>query len=223
MSIRKRRWKSGGVSKTAWVVDYRDQDGKRRLKTFKTKKEADAWAPNAAVQVQQGIHTPDGASITVGEAGELWIAAAEAQELEATTIRQYRQHVDLHINPLIGGVKLSRLTAPAVEDFRDTLIKARSRAMARKVLGSLKALISEAQRRGKVSHNVAREVKVRQAGRHREHVEVGNGIPTKAEIKRILDQADGRWRPLLVTQRLPACGHRNCAALPGTMSTSPTS
>lgn len=199
MSIRKRVWESGGETRTAWVVDYKDQEGKRRLKTFAKKKEADAWAPNAAVQVQQGTHTPDSASITIAEAGEQWIAQAEAEELEASTVRQYRQHVDLHIKPLIGDVKLSKLTAPAVEDFRDTLIKTRSRAMAKKALSSLKAIISEAQRRGRVSQNVAREVKVRQARRHKEHVEVGNGIPTKAEIKSILGKAEGRWRPLLVT------------------------
>lgn len=199
MSVRKRAWKSGGVEKIAWVVDYKDQDGKRRLKTFAKKKDAGAWAPNAAVQVQRGIHTPDSASITVAEAGELWIAQAEAEELEASTVRQYRQHVNLHINPLIGETKLSKLSAPAVEDFRDTLIKTRSRAMAKKVLSSLKAIISEAQRRGKVSQNVAREVKVRQPKRHRERVEAGNGIPTKAEIKAILDKAEERWRALLVT------------------------
>jgi integrase len=168
------------------------------LRAIPHRGEATAGA-SVAVQVQQGIHTPDSASITLAVAGKLWVAQAEAEELEAATIRQYRQHVELHINPLIGDVKLSKLTAPGVEDFRDTLIKTRSRAMAKKVLGSLKALISEAQRRGKVSHNVAREVKVRQPARHKEHVEVGKGIPTKAEIKGILATAQGRWRPLLVT------------------------
>ena len=46
-SIRKRVWKSRGAEHSAWVVDYRDQAGKRRLKTFATKKEADAWAVTA--------------------------------------------------------------------------------------------------------------------------------------------------------------------------------
>jgi len=35
MSIRKRTWTSPkGEQKEAWVVDYVDQGGKRRLKTF---------------------------------------------------------------------------------------------------------------------------------------------------------------------------------------------
>jgi len=67
MSIRKRTWTTDrGVEKEAWVVDYIDQLGKRRLKTFATKKEADAWAVAARHEVSQGIHTPASTSITVG-------------------------------------------------------------------------------------------------------------------------------------------------------------
>jgi integrase len=33
-SVRKRTWTTGGKVKTAWVVDYFDQHGRRRLKTF---------------------------------------------------------------------------------------------------------------------------------------------------------------------------------------------
>jgi hypothetical protein len=36
-SIRKRVWTSRGIERSAWVVDYFDQRGKRRLKTFATK------------------------------------------------------------------------------------------------------------------------------------------------------------------------------------------
>jgi integrase len=44
MSIRKRVWTTGGgEEKTAWVVDYTDQHGKRRLKTFAKKKDAEAF------------------------------------------------------------------------------------------------------------------------------------------------------------------------------------
>ena len=53
-SIRKRTWTTGGKVKTAWVVDYFDQHGKRRLKTFETKKAADAWRVTAQHEVSQG-------------------------------------------------------------------------------------------------------------------------------------------------------------------------
>ena len=56
MSIRKRSWKSAGEDKTAWVIDYVDQHGKRRLKTFTLKKDAEAWATNALHEVS-GVST----------------------------------------------------------------------------------------------------------------------------------------------------------------------
>jgi hypothetical protein len=38
MSVRKRTWIAPeGEEKTAWVVDYVDQGGRRRLKTFERK------------------------------------------------------------------------------------------------------------------------------------------------------------------------------------------
>ena len=54
-SIRKRKF---GSDKEAWIVDYRDQHGKRHLKTFPNKKAAEAWSVNALHEVQTGIHTP---------------------------------------------------------------------------------------------------------------------------------------------------------------------
>jgi hypothetical protein len=56
MSIRRRVWTTRGVKRAAWIFDYCDQAGKRHLKTFATKKEADSWAIAALHEVQQGIH-----------------------------------------------------------------------------------------------------------------------------------------------------------------------
>lgn len=99
-SIRRRTWKSGEdddgnpVLKTAWVADYFDQAGKRRQKTFPTRRAADAWLVAARHEISQGVHTPASTSITVAEAGELWIAQGETDGLDRGTLRQYRQHLD---------------------------------------------------------------------------------------------------------------------------------
>lgn len=65
MSVRKRTWTSKGVEKTAWVVDYTDGQGDRRLKTFEKKKDAHQFAATATVEVREGVHVADGASCTV--------------------------------------------------------------------------------------------------------------------------------------------------------------
>jgi integrase len=198
-TVRKRTWKSGAETKTAWVADYTDQAGKRHLKTFERKKDADAWLIDARSEVKRGVHNPDSTSITVSEAAELWIRRGELEKLERSTLRQYRNHVKLHINPLVGATKLARLSTPAVEAFRDDLLRKCSRPMARKVLASLKSILNEAQRRGLVATNAASPVKVDVRKREQGKLRAGRDFPSKEEIQTVLAKADGRWRPLLVT------------------------
>ena len=198
-SVRKRSWQAGGETKTAWVADYFDQSGKRHLRTFKAKKAADAWLVTTRHEVVQGVHTPERDSITVAEAGALWIERGEREGLERSTLDKYRNHLGLHINPLIGAVKLARLSAPLGEKFRDDLLGKLSRPMAKKVLGSLKSIVTEAQRRGLVAQNAIAAVKIKTNGRNEGQLRAGRDIPTKAEASAVLGAAAGRWRPLLVT------------------------
>jgi integrase len=198
-TVRKRTWESGGRTKTAWVSDYFDQGGKRHIKTFKREREARAWLVTAQGEVARGVHTPEVASVTVAEAAQLWIEKGELEKLERSTLRQYRSHVDLHIAPLIGNVKLARLSTPAIEAYRDALLKKGSRALARKVLASLKSILGEAQRRGLVAHNAAQPVKIDVKKRDQRKLVIGRDIPSKAEVQNILATAAGRWRPLFVT------------------------
>jgi integrase len=198
-SVRKRTWTRGDETKTAWVADYFDQSGKRHIKTFSRQREAKAWLETAQGEVSRGVHTPENASITVAEAAKLWLEKGELERLERSTLRQYRNHVDLHIVPLIGAVKLARLSTPAIEAFRDDLLRKRSRAMARKALASLKSILGEAQRRGLVAQNAAQPVRVDVKKRQQGKLAVGRDIPSKEEIQAILARAEGRWRPFLVT------------------------
>ncbi len=198
-SIRKRIWTSGGAEKTAWVVDYKDQEGKRVLKTLATKREADAFRTEMGYEVSQGTHSRASASIRVAQAGKEWVKQGELDGLERATLREYRNHLKHHINPLLGTVKLSDLSVPTVNNFRNRLLEhGCSQAMAKKALGSLGALIATAQDNGKVSRNVVREMtgrRKRGTKRHKKRVE----IPTKDEIRSMLNEAEGHWRPLIVT------------------------
>lgn len=196
MAIRKRQWIApDGTAKSAWLVDYKDQAGKRRAKQFARKKDAEAWLVGAAWQVSQGVHTADSQSVTVAAAADLWIKKAEAEGRERGTIVQYGQLARKHIVPFIGAEKLSRLTRPAVEAYRDDLIKTRSKAMAGKAVRALSSIITEAQRRGLVAQNVASGVKVVRPARERAKIT----IPTKVELKALLEHASDDMRPMLMT------------------------
>src|SRR5215472_5672471 len=205
-TVRKRKWVSGGKTQEAWLACYVDQERKRRFKTFATKKAADVWLIQARHEVQRGVHTPASTSITINEAGELWIAQAETDGLEASTVTQYRQHLRHHIAPFVGTVKLASFGPPDLSNFRNSLTaQGRSRAMVKGVTSSLGAILATAMANGKVSRNVVRE-QARQtrrhngiAKRHKRQLEVGVDIPTKDEVRAMLTHAQDRWRPLIIT------------------------
>ena len=207
MSVRKRTWTTAkGERKEAWIVDYTDQRGERHIRTFERKKDADAWSATAKIEVRQGTHTADSASVTVAKAGELWIESAERNGLERATIALYRQHLRDHIAPLLGNVKLSQLSAPAVRAFEDRLGHSLSPAMVRKIRGSLSGILADAQERGLVAHNIVRDLRARRRRgkerqaerRQRGKLKVGIDIPSPGEAKAIMAAARGRWRPLLL-------------------------
>lgn len=208
MSIRKRTWTNGkGEEKTAWVVDYADGKGVRRLKTFGKKKDADQFAATAKVEVREGSHVADSASATVAQAGAFWLASVEAAGRERTTVDSYRSHLDLHIVPFIGDLKLTALNIAASRSFEDQLrAGGRSPAMIRKVMVSLGSLLADAQERGLTARNVIRDIRGRRRGvdrrqekRHKGRLKVGTDIPTREEVKAIVGALAGRWRPLLLT------------------------
>jgi len=211
MSVRKRAWKtSTGEDRTAWVVDYTDQDGDRHIETFTKKKDADARHADVGVGVRAGTHIAPSKSVTVREAGKDWISGAEEagqDALERSTIAQYRQHLDLHIAPFIGATKLSAMTPQVVRKFEDRLREeGRSPAMIRKVRTSLGSLLADAQEHGLAARNAVRELRRnRKRGkdthaekRKKRKLEAGVDLPLPDEIKTILAHAQGRWRPLLI-------------------------
>jgi hypothetical protein len=187
MSVRKRtRVDAKGETVTVWVVDYRDQDRKRYIETYAQRKLADARHAEIKVDLKSGTHVPIFSSITIMEAADIWIKAVELGRngrppAEMSTLRQYKGHLD-HILPRLGPVKLANLTAPRVAEFRDQLLAKMSRALARKVLASLKSIIGEAQARGLVKVNASMSVKIATGGRHEAELE----IPTVAEIEILL-------------------------------------
>ena len=218
MSIRKRKWTNArGVTKERWVVDYVDQHGHRRLKTFGTKKEADAWNVTAAHEVKHGVHTADSDSVTVAEGFDAWIEDCEANGLERGTIQQRRQHLNLHVKPFIGADKLSRLAMPRVVEFDGMLRDAsRSLSMRRKVVTNLKTALAFCQGKGWVAQNVARDFKIR-SDKRAEKVKLREGVdyPSRAEVRLLMNSAaDGRDRALLITLVLTGLRASEARGLP---------
>jgi integrase len=201
MSVRKRAWTTkSGERKEVWIVDYVDAQRDRHIATFARQREAKEYHDTVHVEVRRGVHTPPSKSATVMEAAEAWIKRVEANGMrgqraaERTTVRQYRQHVNLHIVPRLGRHKVAKLAKPHIENFRNGLLADLSRPLARKVLTSLKSILRTANHA-----HVADDVSIGAEGRGSK-LEADRDFPTPAEIRRLLAHAtDIRRRTLLLT------------------------
>jgi integrase len=225
MSVRKRVWTTrNGETKEAWIVAYA-VNGERHIETFPRKRDADARAAQVAVNVGKGIHIAPNKTPTVKEAGDKWIEACKAEELEEATVDSYEQHLRLHIVPHLGALRLAQLTVPVIRQFRDDLRAGklspaqiaqqkegkthskdaeRSPMMARRVLVSLGTMLADAQERGLVATNAVRSMKQHRRGKkkkaeQRRKLKVGIDIPNTEEINEIIAHLTDRWRPVIVT------------------------
>ena len=191
-TIRKRAWRTpSGAERTAWIVSY-SVAGRRHIKTLPSKKAAEAWRAETLHEIARGVHAPASASITVEKAARMWLKQCRTDGLEAATLAQYEQHVRLHINPLLGGIRLADLSSASVVDYRNTLItkQRKSRALATKIMTLLGAILATAQAAGLASRNVVRDQQ-RDSGRrsrkldkrHDKRLETGIDLPTKDELR----------------------------------------
>lgn len=193
MSVRKRVWVTRlGETKEAWVVDWTDGNGKRHLRTYDRKKDADAH-----VQTISSIRIIDSKE-TVASAAKAWLESGASRDLERTTTNQYRQHIDLHINPRIGRERLAKLTTETVEAFRDSLVADLSRPLARKVMVSLRSIL-KANKAGHIAQGVTVASSKRRE-KHALHLEQGRDYPTPTEVRRLIETAkdDSRMHALIL-------------------------
>jgi hypothetical protein len=105
------------VKHEAWVVDFSDVSG-RHIKTFKKKRDAEAFEAQLKVNMANGTHTPRNGT-TVADAVNSYIRRAELDGLERGTIAHYLSTTRVRIVPRLGKLKLAEPTAQRLAQFRD--------------------------------------------------------------------------------------------------------
>jgi len=225
MVASKRIWTTpSGEPREAWVVRYY-HEGKYRLKTFEREREAKDWEAQMKVDQKNGLHRPERTSITIRQAGALWLATCHAEKLEPEAIRKYDGHLRVHIYPAmspknapagwdgqLGDLKLSKLTTPMCEVFKRLVLetKARtktgkitdrtiSRRTASHVMASFKTMLNDAQRCGMISYNPALPVRIKMKARDGAPLRIGEHIPDRADVLAIVNASVGMWRVLFKT------------------------
>ena len=180
-----RRWLYKGRVREAYRVRYSDRTGKRRAKQFDKRKDAVAFQKTC-----EGTTSIASGGITVADAAKAWLDACEKGlgehvKVERSTLKSYQSHVNNHIVPAIGGVRLSELTTAKIKQFRNILISKLSRPLAKAVMQSFKAILGEAVEQELLDVNRAADVNVTISSRERERVT----IPTQVEMGNLLATA----------------------------------
>ena len=183
-----------------WIADYTNGSGLRHQRRFKHKRKALALHDQMKVAIRAGTHVSLPSDLTVTDVADKWLKRVEANARERGTLKTYREHVNVHILPRIGKLKLAKLTKGHIEHFRDGLIsgvgdhRKLSRPMAAKVLRSLKSMLKVVG----CSH-LGDGVRVEISKRSKPKLEAGRDIPTPQEIARLVKAAKGKLRVLLMT------------------------
>ena len=198
-SVAKRTWTYKGEAKSAWVVRYTDQSGKRRLQTFTLKKDADKYRTHIETEIERGVHTPASVSPTISQAADLWLKDCEERcetgdNMSPYTLRYFQSCTKNHIKPFLGTTRLSALTGPMLKHWVNDLARHEDNPRRYRTIESsvnvLCLLIGFTIQEGLIGHNILREARPRIPG-------VKNGRikkPTRDEIKLMLAKSSGLTR-----------------------------
>ena len=193
--VRKRRVGKG----SRWVLDYRDQQGRRHWETTKgNRKEAEGLLAERVREIGRGTYRAPVERVTFDDLGEAYLKDAAAN-VRATTLKDYKCNLTLHLTPYFRGWKIRNIRRADVEDFRAHLLDAGiGPTTVNKCLTLLGALFRYAIRHEYIEANPAEGTKLRGSSR-RSHDLVEANILAPPEIQALLGAADGRWRIIILT------------------------
>ncbi len=162
-----------------------DGRGRRKRRTVygKTKQEVQGKLRKLQAEADAGV-LADSSRVTLGEFVGRWLENTARNKVRATTYARYEQLARLHVQELLGGVRLGQLRAAHVENFYADMERRGASAWTRRAAGQLlTAALRHAVRLKVIPFNPAADVaKARPA-------EVEMQFLTEAQARQFLDAA----------------------------------
>ncbi len=183
-----------------WVVDYRDHTGRRHIeKRFKTRKEAEHRLRTIQQDIDQGSYEAPTGARRFDELADAFEIGHIAVQLRATTARDYRTNLRLHVLPYFTCRKLRGITRDTVDQFRRHLLeKGTGRRTVNKCITLLAGMfVFAVERDWMVRNPAARFKKLPAESDPRDDVD--ESILSPAEIRLLVNAAEGRWRLIILT------------------------
>jgi integrase len=186
--IRKRKGKIGA----AYQVRYPSNSTKSgyAFRTFSTMKEARAFTESLG-SLPDRINTHIS---TVPQAIREWLDICEKigrdgrEPVERETLKEYKRRANV-MKEYTWTKDLQELTPPDIVQFRNWLLKNKSRDLARRTLSSFHSVLIEMKLHGHIHHDPAAGITIKSGGRY-EDDESQIDIPSDREVRDILAAAD---------------------------------
>lgn len=189
MSIQRRNLRDGVV----YDVRLRDPDGRAYKRSFRTRKEAEAFEADQRAERNRGAWVnPRAGDITLLDYSTKWLA--NRPELRRRTAELYEGELRLHILPALGGVNLSDLTSERVRRWHATMIRAGKPGAptVAKCYRLLRTILNTAVDDGLIAKNPCR---IKQAGAERSPE---RPVATIEQVLALTEAIGGKYRALVL-------------------------
>lgn len=153
-SVSKRKWTHNGKEKEAWAVRYYDAKGKHCQKTFKLKKEADAFQRKVETELSDGTHMSRSDGSLLRDACDEFLKLQEDRvKRKAIGNDRYlniKTTIDRNVIPILGHKKAHAVTSVDMEDWFRTVVRDHGLAptTAKERMGDVDMLFTFCRRRG---------------------------------------------------------------------------
>jgi len=145
-----------------WVVDWRDESGKRHIEAVEGDREA---AEGRLAEIIKGGKKPVNNKQTFKEYAEWWLENCAQGNIKDSTLNEYKAVLNNHVYPAFGSRPLTKVTRKMVREFIALKKKAGfkkkaalSRSTIKNILAPVRAIYNQAIEDGNVQFNPASNV-----------------------------------------------------------------
>jgi integrase len=194
-----------------YVFSYTDQDGQRRRKRFKTRKEADKAKRETLTSMDRGEYVEPSA-LTLAKWLNTWLQEYAAPSVRASTLAAHGEIIRLHLAPAFPKMLLQGLRTEHIQAFINRQVRhGYAPATVKRQMATLKTALKQAVKNQLITRNPAEYVNMPKM----EQKEIKSlTIEEVISLKRVIpDDTEGRALLFILGTGLrvsEACGLRWC-------------
>jgi integrase len=168
---KKYRDKERGITREALVIDFYDQNGKRRIKTLPdgiSKRDARKILREVESEVERGAYLPKTGIPTFAKVADDWLKYKKPN-IRHNSYIFYKGHIENHLVPFFGATKINRISFNSVERFMShAATKGVKPPTLKKILVTLGGILKYAVRKKLCEYNPIREIEKPKVTRKRQ-------------------------------------------------------